>query len=455
MNTNTIYEQNYTKRVNKIALVFLAAHVPVLCGVALLLNISVIAPLIALLLLLAGPFIVYLKEELFEMGPLVNAIAAMGISAVAIHVSGGMIEAHFELFALLAMLTVYGRVLPLIAAGITIALHHLLFWVWLPASVFNYKASLYIVLVHAFFVVLEVVPACWIARQFGRSIKAQGIVLDSLESAAAEIDSAAAQVSSASQTLADGVSRQAGSIQEISSSSEQISAGARQNSTNAVNAATIAAAASIRFSEANTTLSRMVEAMGNITQSSERISGIVRVIEQIAFQTNILALNAAVEAARAGESGLGFAVVAEEVRNLAQRSAKAAEEAGTLTNDARTSSKLGLETVQSVTDAILAVTSDSEKIKGLIDSIQAASADQSGGTVQVSKAIHELENVTNRSAASAEETAAAAAELSAQSQSLKGIVEILSSLSAASHSSEERSVVGRHAASLSSVYALQ
>jgi methyl-accepting chemotaxis protein/methyl-accepting chemotaxis protein-1 (serine sensor receptor) len=166
----------------------------------------------------------------------------------------------------------------------------------------------------------------------------------------------------------------------------------------------------------------MVMAMGEINASSDKIAKIIKVIDEIAFQTNILALNAAVEAARAGEAGMGFAVVADEVRNLAQRSAQAARDTAILIEESISKSNGGKVKVDQVAKAIETITEQSTQVKTLVDEVQLGSEEQSRGIEQIGKAITQMEQVTQRSAASAEESASAAQQLSAQSASLKDIV---------------------------------
>ena len=156
--------------------------------------------------------------------------------------------------------------------------------------------------------------------------RALGQVAGEFSEGAEQVASAASQVSSSSQQLAQGASEQAASLEETSASSEEINSMTRKNTENAGTAAQLMANTAQQVEDANRRLDQMVASMKDINASSDKISKIIKVIDEIAFQTNILALNAAVEAARAGEAGMGFAVVADEVRNLAQRCAQAAKD---------------------------------------------------------------------------------------------------------------------------------
>src|SRR4029077_11204444 len=209
---------------------------------------------------------------------------------------------------------------------------------------------------------------------------------EQLAEGAGQITSAASQVASSSQSLAQGASEQAASLEETSASSEEITSMTRKNAENSQSAANVMSAVDQHVKEGNRTLEQMVVSMAEINASSDKISKIIKVIDEIAFQTNILALNAAVEAARAGEAGMGFAVVADEVRNLAQRSAQAAKDTATLIEESVAKSSEGSANLQKVTEVIHSITSSSSKVKVLVDEVNLGSQEQARGIEQISKA---------------------------------------------------------------------
>jgi methyl-accepting chemotaxis protein len=239
---------------------------------------------------------------------------------------------------------------------------------------------------------------------------------------AEQIASASGQVSGSSQSLAQGASEQAASLQETSTSSEEMASMTRKNAENSQQAAQFMNDVSQRVIEANRTLADMMTSMREIGASSGKISKIIRVIDEIAFQTNILALNAAVEAARAGEAGMGFAVVADEVRNLAQRSAQAAKDTAALIEESILRSGDGSTKLDEVAASIQAITEGAAKVKILVDEVEASSNEQAQGIEQISKSVSQMDQVTQRTAASAEESASASEELNAQSQALMAVV---------------------------------
>jgi len=276
-----------------------------------------------------------------------------------------------------------------------------------------------------------------------------------LAEGADQVASAASQVASSSQSLAQGSSEQAASLEETSASTEEINSMARQNGDNSRSAAGLMTQSEQKFIEANRSLDQSVVAMSEINTQSGKISKIIKTIDEIAFQTNILALNAAVEAARAGEAGMGFAVVADEVRNLAQRCAQAAKDTAALIEESIAKSNDGKVKVDQVVTAIRAITEEAAKAKTLVDEVNQGSQEQVRGIEQIGKAILQMEQVTQKTAANAEESASAAEELNAQSEALNEIVERLTALVGGGHSShtDARCAHRRAAAAQASRYA--
>ena len=247
-------------------------------------------------------------------------------------------------------------------------------------------------------------------------------IIEGMSENAAQVTDGSNQVSTSAQELAAGASEQASSLEETSSALEQMAAMTRTNAQNAKQANELSGSARAAAEEGDRTMHQLNQAMTGINESSGQISKIIKVIEEIAFQTNLLALNAAVEAARAGEHGKGFAVVADEVRNLAQRAAQAARETTGLIEDSVLKAKEGADVADEVGKALSVIVSDVSKVTGLIEGIARASEEQAQGVEQVNTAVSQMDQVTQQNAAGAEESAAAAEEMSAQAQAAQILV---------------------------------
>jgi methyl-accepting chemotaxis protein/methyl-accepting chemotaxis protein-1 (serine sensor receptor) len=276
-------------------------------------------------------------------------------------------------------------------------------------------------------------------------------MVSNLKSGAEQVTSASTQVSASAQTLSQGSTEQAASLEETSASMEEMASMTRKNAENSQEAARLMVEVDRVVDGSNKALGDMTHSMASIRESSNKVSKIIKTIDEIAFQTNILALNAAVEAARAGEAGMGFAVVADEVRNLAQRSAQAAKDTAALIEESIVNSQEGNAKVELVAQSISAITDSVGKVKGLVTEVSEASRQQSQGIDQVAQAVAQMEKVTQSTAASAEESAAASEELNAQAETTMAEVVRLEDMvvgsrtNAPAHHAPARAAAGRPA----------
>jgi len=243
-----------------------------------------------------------------------------------------------------------------------------------------------------------------------------------LSGSADQFAAAASQIAQTSQSVAQGASQQAASIEETSSATEEVTAVTRKNKERTATVAAVMNDAGASFRVMDECIAQLVHWMTDFKHSSEKVSKIVKAIDEIAFQTNILALNAAVEAARAGEAGMGFAVVADEVRNLARRSADAARDTSTLIQESIQKTAEGQITVDQCAKAMATNSQLAKRVVQLTGELDGATAEQVRGIELISQSVSRIQQTTTETAASAEESASAGEELNAQSASVRAIV---------------------------------
>ena len=248
--------------------------------------------------------------------------------------------------------------------------------------------------------------------------------LSNIREAAYQVTTSSSQVASASEALAQGSTEQASAIEEITASIDDIAEKTKQNASQANAAADMMARTIAEVRKGNEEMHQMVAAMKEINSASENISKIIKVIDDIAFQTNILALNAAVEAARAGDAGKGFAVVAEEVRNLAAKSAAAAAETAEMIEDSIKKVEIGSNIANATAQALEEITVDVKESESIVTEIAEASNYQATAIAQIDKAIEQVSQVVQTNSATSEECAAASVELSSQASHMRDLIAV-------------------------------
>lgn len=258
-----------------------------------------------------------------------------------------------------------------------------------------------------------------LASAFRKMVDNLNEVMSNINTAAEQVATGAKQVSDSSMGLSQGATEQASSVEQLTASLEEISSQTKQNADNANQANMLAENMKTNAMQGNIQMKEMLKSMDEINESSSKISKIIKVIDEIAFQTNILALNAAVEAARAGQHGKGFAVVAEEVRNLAARSANAAKETTDMIEGSIKKVEGGTKIANETATALNKIVEGIAKVAGLVSDIAVSSNEQASGIAQVNQGIMQVSQVVQTNSATSEESAAASEELSSQADLMK------------------------------------
>lgn len=286
-------------------------------------------------------------------------------------------------------------------------------------------SSIWVILGCLSTIVISQFIAWLVTKNIETSIK---FVLGEMSETSSNLGYLSKELTISSHKLAEGSTEQAASVQETSSTLEESASMVHQTTQNTKEADSLAKQAKDFADKGDTEMHTMLGLMEELKQSSGEISKIIKVIDEIAFQTNILSLNAAVEAARAGDAGKGFAVVAEEVRNLAQRSAQAAKDtSGIIESNIELSEKC-LAITEQVNTSLVEIKDETRKVSELLEEISTASQEQEIGIGQINKAISQMEHVLHANASTAQESASSADRLSVYSDTLKKIMVDLNSI---------------------------
>ena len=276
-----------------------------------------------------------------------------------------------------------------------------------------------------FTIFITCIIAFLVIKNINKSI---GDVISDLSNTSRNVEFTAKELTVAGNSLADGTTKQAASIQQTSSTLEESASMIHQTTQNTKEADILAKNAKEAANKGNIEVLKMLESMKELKKSSDEIAKIIKVIDEIAFQTNILSLNAAVEAARAGDAGKGFAVVAEEVRNLAQRSAQAAKDTATIIESNIHLSERSLSISEQVSSSLESIKDETHKVSELLEEISTASQEQEVGINQINQAISQMEVVVHTTASTAQESATSATQLETYAKEIKFIVDSLTSL---------------------------
>jgi methyl-accepting chemotaxis protein len=261
-----------------------------------------------------------------------------------------------------------------------------------------------------------------IGNAVNKMVGSLGHMFTEIRNVSGQVSTGIGQVATGAQTLAQATTEQASTVDRLSHSVGQVAEKTTANAKMAEEASHLSDRIKENAEEGSRQMSRMIDAVQEINSSNDAISAVIKIIDDIAFQTNILSLNAAVEAARAGTAGQGFAVVADEVRNLAAKSAEAAKNTGEMIEASIEKAKLGDRIARETSEALEKIVSGVNESSRIVSEIAASSSEQNETIIQINDGISQVTQVVQQNSATAEESAAASEEISSQASILKSLV---------------------------------
>lgn len=461
-------ESNYLAIINKTFSYVLLAHVLLSTAFAYFFDTSISFAIIGSLAICSMPVGLRVFTKAHKLTALVHGISLMFFSGLLIHLSKGMIETHFHIFVSLAGLILYAQPMVILAATLTIAVHHIAFYFLLPASVFNYTASFGIVAIHAVYVIVETIPCMWISNKFNGYIIRQDVIVEGIKDIFTDMNHTIIELNKSNDVISSGTSLQTESVTNTAEAIHEINLMSDTTSMNANESKSISEQTKRFAEEGMASMGELTEAFHNIKSSNtqlfdqmdyynQQLSEIVtsikqiemktQVINDIVFQTKLLSFNASVEAARAGDQGKGFAVVAEEVGNLASMSGNASKEINELINSSvkRVESiadmtKQKVIEISSTTKKCIEVgeirtTNTSNRFNELTENLKVlntkvveiynASHEQTVGINRITKAIKDLESLNAKSLEAQNSSTEVSQHLSELSDSMGELVKEL------------------------------
>lgn len=458
-------EGNYLKSINRMMAWAMVLHIPLALWLGYSFNTGFFFALWMSAVITALPVSFTYFTQNHRLTAISYGIGLMFYSGLLIHLSKGMIEMHFHIFVAIACMIVFANPYVILAAALTAAVHHLGFYFLLPESVFNYKASLGIVFVHAAFVIVETLPCMWISNKFRSFIIKQGVIVANIETLSNTMNNVIERLNQSNHTLSESSESQSASVTETAQTVHEISQMANQTSDNAESSKKIsehgkrsadsgkhaAEEMLISIDEIKNTNSYVVTQMqdsnrelGDIVTVIKQIESKAQIINEIVFQTKLLSFNASVEAARAGEHGKGFAVVAEEVGKLAHMSGNASKEISELivtsvqkvetiakesevkinglVNQVEKSIQIGGVKAKACGDNLQELVEIVHGINDKLNEISSAAKEQSQGIGEMNHAIQDLETINLKNSETIKESAQISKELTELSNNLSILI---------------------------------